>query len=935
MKKKVSTFVLGVIFTFAMIAMFNINPVQVKADNPIPVTLTSGTGSAAENYEVLQKALETASKTSGVTTVKVTNTSGTYYVWYHGDGDRALYIGSNTVLDLNGVTLARYGSMNNLFQNAKNLSSDGSNMSASTSGTGYTLTTNFTIQNGTLDGTYGTKEQANLLNFGHASGITLSDLTLQNCNSHLVELTGCQNCNVTNCNFKNFTGTVSSSAEEDTEGGEALQLDICNNTAGDTTWNGVYAEGSSSDSTVCKDITVSGCHFYNYPSAVGNHHTLTGHHSSNITITGCYFENSTAWPTLFPAVWAYGFDDSTISGNHFTGKYSTGIYVSGGSVKVTGNEINSSSKEGIYVTEASSYVYGKKNTRTAEYVTGGSVTKNIISGTTKDGVGLSIFSGSQISSVTGNTIAESHANAVIVSGTVTGGTTNTKVTTFSGNVLKSTGTGSKKEGGVLVNPGNGLLIASKARVSKIFGNTIISKDTCIALSSGGDATKIGGSSYAKDQTNNLTSTAGYGILITGSGTSVTDVVFNTITADAGMGISVASKAKVNNAIELNKGTCKQNAIQVTSGATVKYIRKITALQTSEGDGVLVAGSGSTVTSLYNNTFDLVTAKNTKGNGIHVANSGKVTNVYNNTVKSNLSAVLIGSKGSVGTLGKKGGANTLVSKNESGIMITGSGSKASKVLYNKITATGKKGYGISVASKAKVTNEMALNSGTCKLNAIQVTSGASVNKIDKHTKLYTTAGNGILISGSGSTVTSIYNNTFDLTAKKNTVGYGISLGNKAKVTNIYGNTIKTAKNGIQVNSGSTVNIIGKSGGANKIISSKEAGIYVSASTVKKIDYNKIAASNKSSGNGIYITNAKVTGEIYKNTIDAKHDGIRMTSKANVKAIKKNTIKNAKDYGIYASGASQFTIYTKANKNIFTKCKHKIFLSSDAKQIKVAK
>lgn len=212
------------------------------------VELLTGTANAAENKERLNEALALAGEGIRLT-VRIAS-PGTYYIGGT-DGGSAVRLHSNTVLDLNGATLTRYGSMYNLIQN-----SDYDNNRDIGQ---YALSHDITVQNGTLDGRTKAPEPSNLVNIGHATAVSFIDVNFRNSEGHLLEFSGCQDCLVRNCTFSGYLGSYSDASE-------AVQLDISNNDTGGV-WNGVYV----SDGTVCRRITVDHCTFNDYPSGVGNH----------------------------------------------------------------------------------------------------------------------------------------------------------------------------------------------------------------------------------------------------------------------------------------------------------------------------------------------------------------------------------------------------------------------------------------------------------------------------------------------------------------------------------------------------------------------------------------------------------------------------------------------------------------------------------------
>ncbi|MGN1202651.1 MAG: right-handed parallel beta-helix repeat-containing protein, partial [Eubacterium sp.] len=505
--------------------------VKCVRDDVLPsrtVTVDLSTTNSEDNMRLLNNALAQATDSEQLI-VKV-KTAGTYYIASAGS---ALKLRSNTTLDLNGSTLIRSGSMYNLFQN--------SDFNGDTDGTGYTLTKNIGLKNGTLDGSGGSPEQANLVNFGHATGITIENVNFKNCHGgHLIELTGCKDCVISNCTFTGFIGSAG------VEDNEAIQLDICNNNVAGS-WNGVYY----SDSTVCSNITVDGCTFYDYPSGVGNHHTITGVHSNNINITNNKFLNT--MNTSQPAIWCYDFIDSVVSGNTVSGNYSCGIKVSAGSVDVIDNTVKGVAYDAVYITKSNSYVQGKTNVTSEEYAYNCSVKNNTLS-TSGAHVALSIFSGSGVVEVSGNNISATGESALVISGV------DTSVSSVKSNTFKSTSA-------------YGILVASNAKVTSITANTITGKLHGIQVSSNANVSTISNNS-------SITATSGSGVYV--SGATATTISGNTIKNCGESGICVSSTGVTSTVQSNSISGCGEYGIRINNSSLTVNVSKNTFSKNSSG-----------------------------------------------------------------------------------------------------------------------------------------------------------------------------------------------------------------------------------------------------------------------------------------------------------------------------------------------------------------
>lgn len=655
MKKKI----LSLFLAFAVLLGFaGIVPANAETAT-IAIDLLAGIENADYNFSQIDSALSYGGG-ENLLCFKIAD-DGTYYVGKE-NGGGSLKIRSNTVLDLNGSTLIRSGETINFLQNcdAYGERSEG----------GYNLSKNITIKNGTIDGIGGSTESANLVNIGHADGVILENVNFKNCrNGHLVEFSGCKDVTVSGCTF---SGLLAGDGAAEDEGMEALQLDIARKG-----WNGAF----NGDLTVCRDITVSDCTFSDYPSGVGNHHTLKGNHSSNIVIKNNKFLNSKK--SDLPAVWCYGFDNSIVSDNIISGNYKNGVTVSGGNVAVLNNQIKNCKEEAIYFTRSSSHL-GNENKRQNESTTGGKIINNAITATNGK-VGVAVYSGSVLTDIYKNNIS-SVKTALDISGS------DTSVKNITDNKLKSTG-------------GNGIRI-SAARISAINKNQVNSSDTALQLSSKANASIIG----AKKAGNTLVSTKNSGVILTGSCVN-TKLEYNKITAKSGMGVSVAKSSKITGTLYGNDIYSKKAAVSVTSGGYINQLRNSKLISTADN---AISVSGSKVNSVYQNTVEskknngLFMSKSTVGtidknkfnisrnSAINIVSSSKVNDIKNNSIqKFGKSGIYISSSSSV----KNITSNTVKSGNGNGIYITSS-TVSGKIIKNTIENCKKNGSGIYVTSTGK-------------------------------------------------------------------------------------------------------------------------------------------------------------------------------------------------------------------------------------------
>ncbi|MBR1384676.1 MAG: right-handed parallel beta-helix repeat-containing protein [Ruminococcus sp.] len=426
----------GSVLMFFLAAVF-CSPASAAGGKTIYVRLYEGENNGGLNYQAIHQALMSADEKETLTVVLPRG--GEYYI--NTTTGNALRMKSNTVLDLNGSTIKKSGNMfnTNMLQNCD---STGEKLY----GTGYYMTHDITVKNGTIDGCgYSPSAvEVNLVNFGHATGVKVLNVDLRNSyQGHLIEFSGCQDCLVKDCTFSGFYGVARSSSE-------ALQIDISH-----PGWNGAYY----CDDTVSKNITVTGCTFYDYPIGIGNHHTLSGgHHMSGIVISSNNFLNTRRYAENGPAIHAYAFDNSTVTGNNICGLYSQGIREAAGYPDITRNTINlrnTPGSIGIYGTLTNSYRYGGGSSVT-EYITSGSVSNNLI--TQYGQFGIFYTNQAVLRTVSGNTVTRGTGTGILIA--------NSRVTSgMDRNHVSNCRYYSNDS------PGNGIHIQPSSFVSSMSGNS--------------------------------------------------------------------------------------------------------------------------------------------------------------------------------------------------------------------------------------------------------------------------------------------------------------------------------------------------------------------------------------------------------------------------------------------------------------------------------
>lgn len=514
------------------------NPEQPQPEEPsIPgieetkkeflVTLTQ---SPSESFSRLQTAIQLGS--AAHKPIRIAK-AGIYRLCKTSASNIPLYLYPGTTLDLGGATLVRDGVIGNFIILC--------DAQGSRTATGYDLAKNITVKNGTIDGSGGRVVDCNLVNVGHSTNVVFSHVNFRNGRgAHLLELTGCKNCRVEYCTFSGYT--TSSIANEP---GEALQIDICYAPGGrNVPWNGIYV----TDGTPCKNITVTGCTFLNYPAGIGNHHTLKKAHSSGIVITKNTFKNTKTYRnskgkvSKQPAIRCYAFENSEVSGNVIIGNYSQGIEVNGGSVSVKNNKIGTASSYVPYpaVVESTCLEWKRgtsnRSTRKVLGVSGGSITGNVIY--CASGIpAVTLYEKTHLSSVSGNTIFSSQNAAVYLEQASVSALSNNKVTCKGGTAfyLSKSSVTNALGNTVTKAKGHGFYLVSSRITGKLSQNTI--------QSCGKSGIYVAASSTVKTvQSNRVSQCKKYGIAILNKKLKV-NVTKNTLTKNK-KNLYIKAKGKI-------------------------------------------------------------------------------------------------------------------------------------------------------------------------------------------------------------------------------------------------------------------------------------------------------------------------------------------------------------------------------------------------------
>lgn len=263
------------------------SPANVSAATPNKITVER----TENDFTVdLQNALDTNRSSSSP--LEITVAPGTYNITDN------LKIYPNTTLNLDKVTLKNDISDSNMSLFRLRRLAEWEDANGKKGYSAYSGGSNITFNGGTFDGC---GKSGALIRLGHASDITLTNVTFKNVqNGHHVELGGCKNVNITNCTFSDFSGKWTSNTNY-----EALQLEICT--------KGHFSSYAPYDNTPCSNVTVTGCTFTNLQKGMGTHVGYYNKYPSNIKIQKNNFTNIRGY-----AIIATNYANSVITENTIT-----------------------------------------------------------------------------------------------------------------------------------------------------------------------------------------------------------------------------------------------------------------------------------------------------------------------------------------------------------------------------------------------------------------------------------------------------------------------------------------------------------------------------------------------------------------------------------------------------------------------------------------
>lgn len=581
-----------------------------------------GDGTTDVTYQ-LQSLLREADTLSEGDTLVLKFPEGTYIT------SDLLKIYSNTTLDLSaGAELYRTNFEHPMMMN---VGEGGSWKEDDPEGGGYNLSKNITIKGGTING--GDVEEAentgNVVNIAHAQNITVEGVTFKNCyGAHLLEFSGVKDASVTGCDFSGFRPEKSSnqSSSEDSSNAnksgysakECIQLDY---TYFDEKKESLqWCPGYYSDKTPCKNITIDGNNFHDYPRGVGNHHgreTFSSLSTDNVVIKNNTFQNMYVIAPNGKKVYDYvislhSFKNAIVEKNSIKNAGSAILFAYEENSKVRNNTIEDLNWSALVLT---------KNAK------GSSITGNTFVDVPR--YGITVTNGASASSFSNNTLKVGSKKTKMINGITVSGT-KSYISNITGNRIS----GCSKFGVSLVNVKKSKKIDTNTFSSCAKGAICVTTSTCDSVSKNkitgvkqNNSIVICKKSLVKTIVGNTVNNSGkHGISISGT-TTVTNLNSNVINNSAGNGICVSDKSKVTNmnsnkikgssiGISILQSTCeKVNSNTVTTSkkigicsttSKVNYIQSNTITDAKKG-GIIVCKK-STSKRIAKNKFSKVKGK---------------------------------------------------------------------------------------------------------------------------------------------------------------------------------------------------------------------------------------------------------------------------------------------------------------------------------------
>lgn len=511
---------------------------------------------SVSTVEELEEALASATAEG---TLQINVAPGTYEI----QGPMRIWSGTTLSLD-DGAVMVYTGQSNNPdfpFLRGSHFDENGGRCyetDQSCAHGGYGQCHDVTVEGGTWDRNSGSIENSNVFIFRHASGIVIRNMTLKNCSNHFINLSGSENSTVSGVVFEDavkytggdadFWGKFKVGDTDRYKTIEAIHLDAATKGGEPSAW--------PIDGTPCRNVTVENCTFDNVFSGVGTHHVSEGSYATGIVVENCVFTSLQSF-----AIYCFGYEWASISGNSVNGGAGL-VSVEDSSCTIAGNDVHGGNHNSIQIGNGSNAVISRNEIENsgmaAVRLLGASSAKvegNVID--SPETMGLSAAEGSELKA-TGNEIylAGQHGvyvNAAtaelsknkIVSPTQAGirGDAKSKINA-AGNTIANAGTYGITVGGGTVLKATGNAISSPAKYGIIIDScaaSVVSGNKVTAAGSVGiRLNKTNGSTVSKNTVSGTAKTCD-GILLDGCKTGT--VSGNKVTKTGGFGIRILGSGK--------------------------------------------------------------------------------------------------------------------------------------------------------------------------------------------------------------------------------------------------------------------------------------------------------------------------------------------------------------------------------------------------------
>ncbi|WP_026524632.1 Ig-like domain-containing protein [Butyrivibrio sp. MB2005] len=272
---------------FVIVNVLNYSYPAVTAGNTTTIDLSGLTNELASDFRnVVQGAADKAwevTQNDKSKYFRIVIPAGTYT---RKAKDDAIEIGSNTSVEMNGVTIMKKGGKN-IF--TTQTIDDGKG--------GYGDYQNISFTGGCFDGEKSNAGGSFIL-LSHLTGLSIKNVTFQKSGAaHMLSLAACKDVKVEGCLFQD--GKLNGNDVE------AFQLDVANENSSEYDPDPVY------DDYACENVEVSGCTFRNLYRGFGSHGAIAGEfYYKNINIHDCSFDN-----IYNTAVMCTMWKDSSVSNN--------------------------------------------------------------------------------------------------------------------------------------------------------------------------------------------------------------------------------------------------------------------------------------------------------------------------------------------------------------------------------------------------------------------------------------------------------------------------------------------------------------------------------------------------------------------------------------------------------------------------------------------